>query len=81
MEETIFIVSLVGKKISNGKSIIGYINDNDMCTIVSYIKNKYNINVCERILNEFSYQNEIHWEYKTDYSDVKVHIDMIDKIE
>ena len=81
MEEKIFIVSLVGKKVSNGKSIIGYINNNDMCTIVSYVKNKHNINICERILNEFSYQNGIHWEYETDNANINVHVDIIDKIE
>ena len=80
MEEKIFIVSLVGKKVSNCKSIIGYINDNDMCTIASYVKNRCNINIGERILNEFSYQNGIHWEYETDNAYVNVHVDIIDKI-
>ena len=81
MEDAIFLISLVGKRFRNNRSIVGCTDNNDRTIIASYIKDKYKLNLGEQLLNEFFYQNGIHWEYETDYNDVKVHIDMIDKIE
>ena len=81
MESVIFLISLVGKKVNSGKSIIGYTDSNDRNIIASYIKDKYKLNLGKQLLNEFSYQNGIHWEYKTDNANVFVHVDIIDKIE
>ena len=81
MENVIFLISLVGEKVNNGKSIIGYIDSNDKNIIASYIKNRFNIKLGEKLQNKYSFQNGIHWEYETDNTDVFVHVDIIDKFQ
>ena len=81
MEDVIFLISLVGEKVNSGKSIIGYTDNNDKNIIASYVKNRFNIKLGEQLLNKYSYQNGIHWEYETDNDKVFVHVDIIDKIE
>ena len=81
MENVIFLISLVGKKVSHGKSIIGYTDNNDKNVITSYVKDKFNIKLGKQLLNKYSYQNGIHWEYETDNDKVFVHVDIIYKIE
>lgn len=81
MENVIFLISLVGEKVINGKSIIGYTDGNDKNIIASYVKNRFNINLGEQLQNKYSYQNGIHWEYETNNDKVFVHVDIIDKIE
>ena len=86
MENVIFLISLVGEKVINGKSIngksvIGYTDGNDKNIIASYVKNRFNLNLGEQLLNKYSYQNGIHWEYETNNDKVLVHVDVIDKIE
>ena len=81
MENVIFLISLVGEKVNNGKSIIGYTDGNDKNVIALYVKNKFNLKLGEQLQNKYSYQNGIHWEYETDNDDVFVHVDIIDKIE
>lgn len=81
MENVIFLISLVGEKVNNGKSIIGYTDGNDKNIIASYIKNRFNINLGEQLQNKYSFQNGIHWEYETNNDKVFVHVDIIDKIE
>ena len=86
MENVIFLISLVGEKVINGKSIngksiIGYTDGNDKNIIASYVKNRFNLNLGEQLLNKYSYQNGIHWEYETNNDKVFVHVDIIDKIE
>lgn len=81
MEDIIFLISLVGEKVNNGKSIIGCTDGNDKNIIASYIKNRFNLNLGEQLLNKYSFQNGIHWEYETDNANVFVHVDIIDKIE
>ena len=81
MKNIIFLISLVGKKVNNGKSIIGYTDGNDKNVIALYVKNRYNIKLGEQLQNKYSFQNGIHWEYETDNADVFVHVDIIDKIE
>ena len=81
MENVIFLISLVGEKVINGKSIIGYTDGNDKNIIASYVKNRFNIKLGEQLQNKYSYQNGIHWEYETDNANVFVHVDIIDKIE
>lgn len=81
MENVIFIISLVGEKVNNGKSIIGYTDGNDRNIIALYVKNRYNIKLGEQLQNKYSYQNGIHWEYETDNTYVDVHVDIIHKIE
>ena len=66
MEDVIFLITLVGEKVHNGTSIIGYIDGNDKNVIASYIKDRFNIKLGEQLLNRYSYQNGIHWEYETD---------------
>lgn len=81
MKNMIFLISLVGEKVNNGKSIIGYTDGNDRNVIASYIKNRYKLNLGEQLQNKYSFQNGIHWEYETDNVDVFVHVDIIHKIE
>ena len=81
MENVIFLISLVGEKVNNGKSIIGYTDGNDKNIIASYVKNRFNIKLGEQLQNKYSFQNGIHWEYETDNAYVYVHVDIIDKIE
>ena len=81
MENVIFIISLVGEKVNNGKSIIGYTDGNDRNIIALYVKNRYNIKLGEQLQNKYSFQNGIHWEYETDNANVFVHVDIIHKIE
>ena len=81
MEDVIFLISLVGEKVNSGKSIIGYTDNNDKNIIASYVKNRFNIKLGEQLLNKYSYQNGIHWEYETNNDKVFVHVDIIDKIE
>lgn len=81
MKNIIFLISLVGEKVNNGKSIIGYTDGNDRNIIALYVKNRYNIKLGEQLQNKYSFQNGIHWEYETDNADVFVHVDIIDKIE
>ena len=81
MENMIFLISLVGEKVNNGKSIIGYTDGNDKNIIALYVKNKYNIKLGEQLQNKYSYQNGIHWEYETNNDKVFVHVDIIHKIE
>lgn len=81
MKNIIFLVSLVGEKVNNGKSIIGYTDGNDRNVIALYVKNRFNIKLGEQLLNKYSYQNGIHWEYETNNDKVFVHVDIIDKIE
>lgn len=81
MEDVIFLISLVGEKVNSGKSIIGYTDNNDKNVIASYIKDRFNIKLGEQLLNKYSYQNGIHWEYETNNDKVFVHVDIIDKIE
>lgn len=77
----IFLISLVGEKVINGKSIIGYTDGNDKNIIASYVKNRFNLNLGEQLQNKYSFQNGIHWEYETNNNNVFVHVDIIDKIE
>ena len=81
MKNIIFLISLVGEKVNNGKSIIGYTDGNDRNIIALYVKNRYNIKLGEQLLNKYSYQNGIHWEYETNNDKVFVHVDIIHKIE
>lgn len=81
MEDVMFIISLVGEKVNSGTSIIGYTDNNDRNIIESYIENRFNIKLGEQLLNKYSYQNGIHWEYRTNNDKVFVHVDSIDKIE
>ena len=81
MENMIFLISLVGEKVNNGKSIIGYTDGNDKNVIALYVKNRFNIKLGEQLQNKYSFQNGIHWEYETDNNKVFVHVDVIDKIE
>lgn len=81
MKNIIFLISLVGEKVNNGKSIIGYTDGNDRNIIALYVKNRYNIKLGEQLQNKYSFQNGIHWEYETDNADVFVHVDIIHKIE
>ena len=81
MEDVIFLISLIGEKVNSGKSIIGYTDNNDKNVIASYVKDRFNITLGEQLLNKYSYQNGIHWEYETDNDKVFVHVDIIDKIE
>lgn len=81
MKSIVFLISLVGEKVNNGKSIIGYTDGNDKNVIALYVKNRYNIKLGEQLLNKYSYQNGIHWEYETNNDKVFVHVDIIDKIE
>lgn len=81
MEDVIFLITLVGDKVHNGTSIIGYTDSNDKSVVASYIKDRFKLNLGEQLLNRYSYQNGIHWEYETDNANVFVHIDVIDKIE
>ena len=81
MEDIIFLITLVGENVHSGTSIIGYTDSNDKNVIASYIKNRFNIKLGEQLLNRYSYQNGIHWEYETDNDKVFVHVDIIDKIE
>ena len=81
MENIIFLISLVGEKVNNGKYIIGYTDGNDKNIIASYVKNRFNIKLGEQLQNKYSFQNGIHWEYETDNANVFVHVDIIDKIE
>ena len=60
MKNIIFLISLVGEKVNNGKSIIGYTDGNDRNIIASYVKNRYNIKLGEQLMNKYSYQNGIH---------------------
>ena len=81
MKNIIFLISLVGEKVSNGKSIIGYTDGNDKNIIAQYVKNRFNIKLDEQLQNKYSFQNGIHWEYETNNDKVFVHVDAIDKIE
>lgn len=81
MKNIIFLISLVGEKVNNGKSIIGYTDGNDRNIIASYVKNRFNLNLGEQLQNKYSFQNGIHWEYETNNDKVFVHVDIIDKIE
>ena len=81
MKNVIFLISLVGEKVNNGKSIIGYTDGNDKNIIASYVKNRFNLNLGEQLQNKYSFQNGIHWEYETNNDKVFVHVDIIDKIE
>lgn len=81
MEDVIFLISLVGEKVNNGKSIIGYTDGNDKNVIALYVKNRFNIKLGEQLQNKYSFQNGIHWEYETNNNNVFVHVDIIDKIE
>lgn len=81
MENVIFLISLIGEKVNNGKSIIGYTDNNDKNIIASYVKNRFNIKLGKQLQNKYSFQNGIHWEYETDNDKVFVHVDVIDKIE
>ena len=81
MKNIIFLISLVGEKVNNGKSIIGYTDGNDKNIIALYVKNRYNIKLGEQLQNKYSFQNGIHWEYETNNDKVFVHVDIIDKIE
>lgn len=81
MENVIFLVSLVGEKVYNGKSIIGYTDDNDRDAIKSFIRYKFKLNLGKQLQNKYSYQNEIHWEYETNDDNIFVHVDLCNKIE
>lgn len=80
MENVIFLISLVGEKVNNGKSIIGYTNYNDRDVIKSFIRYRFKLNLGEQLINEYSYQNEKHWEYETNDDNIFVHVDIINKI-
>lgn len=49
MENVIFLISLIGNKVNNGKSIIGYTDSNDKDIIASYVKNRFNIKLGEQL--------------------------------
>lgn len=80
MKDIVFLVSLVGEGVHSGKSIIGYLDGNDRDIIALFIKNKYNLVLGEQMMNKYSFQNGIHWEYTTNRDNVEVHVDIINKI-
>lgn len=81
MESVMFLISLYGENIINGKMPIGITDNNDINIIARFIKNKYDLELRERTSNTCYYKNGIHYEYKTTDDKVFVHVDIISKIE
>ena len=76
-----FLISLYGENINNGKMSIGVADSSDRNIIARFVKNKYDLALRERTSNTCYYKNGIHYEYKTNDDKVFVHVDTIDKIE
>lgn len=76
-----FLISLYGENIINGKMPIGVVNSNDRNIIARFVKSKYDLALKERTSNTCYYKNGIHYEYKTNDDKVFVHVDAIDKID
>ena len=81
MKSVMFLISLYGEKINNGKIPIGVANTSDRNIIARFVYSKYDLALKEQTSNTCYYKNGIHYEYETDNADVFVHVDIIDKIE
>ena len=76
-----FLISLYGENIINGKMPIAVSDSGDRNIIARFVKSKYDLDLIERTANTCYYKNGIHYEYKTTDDKVFVHVDAIDKIE
>ena len=76
-----FLISLCGENIVNGKMSIGVANTSDWNIIARFVKSKYDLALRELTSNTYYFKNGIHYEYETNDDKVFVHIDAIDKIE
>lgn len=76
-----FLISLYGENIINGKMPIGVADNSDRNIIARFVKSKYDLELRERTSNTCYYKNGIHYEYTTNDDKVFVHVDIISKIE
>ena len=76
-----FLISLYGENIVNGKMPICVSDSGDRNIIARFIKSKYDLELRERTSNTCYYKSGIHYEYTTNDDKVFVHVDIIDKID
>ena len=76
-----FLISLYGENIINGKMPIGVANTSDRNIIARFVYSKYDLALKERTSNTCYYKNGVHYEYETNDDKVFIHVDTIDKIE
>ena len=76
-----FLISLYGENIINGKMPIGVANTSDRNIIDRFVYSKYDLALKEQTSNTCYYKNGVHYEYETNDDKVFIHVDTIDKIE
>lgn len=81
MKSFMFLISLYGKNIVNGKMPIGVANTSDRNIIARFVYSKYDLALKEQTSNTCYYKTGIHYEYTTNDDKVFVHVDAIDKID
>ena len=77
----VFLVSLVGEGVNEGRSILGFISSNNSELISTYIKNRYNLILGEQYQACFTFEIGVHWEYATNREDVDIHVDVVNNLE
>ncbi len=80
MLNNIYIVSIVKHSINITTTVIGYTTNSSKNNIDSYLKEKYNLILGEK-LEDCSILEDNHWVYSTNKSNVFVHIESISEIK
>ena len=78
--ENVFLVSLYGT-ITRKKLIVGFFSYNNKDIIADYIKHKYGFTLQDLVQNEFKFQNDCHWQYTTNASNVNICIDLCHNLD
>ena len=80
MPKNIYLISIVKHSINITTTIVGYATNKSKSNIDSYIKEKYDLILGEK-LEDSSILEDNHWVYSTNKSNVFVHIESLLEIK
>ena len=81
MENTVYIIELIGENVFGGRTISGYVNEYNETTIKNIVKKRHNLNIDKPFEPKYTWEIGIHWTYPTNMEGCDVHVTLIHQLD
>ena len=81
MENTVYLIELIGEKVFGGRTISGYVNTYDEATIRKIVKKHDSLEITKPLPHTFNWEIGTHWVYPTNVENCYVHVTLIHQLD
>lgn len=81
MENTVYLIELVGENVFGGRTVSGYINEHDETIIKNIVKKRHNLEITKPLPHRFNWEIGTHWVYPTNVENCDVHVTLIHQLD